>query len=339
MKQQREVDAPNAGRRLDAYVRHLCPEVPLGTLMKWMRKGQLRVNGKRAKPSTRLAKGDAVALPFAPDAAPRPPKVGPRLPLPEILYEDADLLVVLKPAALACHGGTGHGSDSLIARVVQYLGAQDAPPGHRPGLAQRLDGGVSGLLPIGKHAAALRRLARQVESGDLDKVYTALVHGRVRRPQGCIDVPLRVDDEPMGDRPRAHPDPARGKPAETLYTVLERGQDATLVEVRLRTGRTHQIRAHMRHLGHPLLGDPRYGIAARNAYLRETFGLDHPFLHAGALRLLHPATGEPLHLVAALPPALERIRGSLLDAADASVKVRAGGLVLAHRSPTGGRRC
>lgn len=304
------VDDTNAGRRLDAVVRRVCPDVPLAALMKWMRTGVVRVNGRKAKPNVRLVGGDEITLPGGPPPATRPR--GRRLPALEILYEDADLMVVLKPAGLACHAGTLNHHDSLVARLVQYLDAFDAPPGHSPGLIQRLDKGVSGVLPVGKHAAALRVLSEEVSQGHVDKVYTALLQGRVRRPQGVIDVPLRIDDQPMGNKPRAHPDPA-GKPAFTEYTVVRRFAHATLVEVRIRTGRTHQIRAHMRALGHPILGDPRYGQAAVNLPLHTTHGLDRPFLHAGRLSLRHPESGETLQFEAPLPADLSRLLRALSE--------------------------
>lgn len=303
------IDAVNVGRRLDAYLRKARPDLPLAALMRWIRTGVVRVNGRKAKPDRRLAEGDTLGLPAAnapqPSAAVKPRRR--RLPKPEIVYEDGDLLIAFKPAGLACHAGTGHEDDSLAVRIAAYLHAEDAPPGHRPGLAQRLDNLVSGLVPVGKHAAALRVLSAASAAGKLDKMYTALVAGRVKHREGVIDVPLRVDDQPMGDRPRTVPDAENGKPAHTAYRVAARWADATLLEVRILTGRTHQIRAHMRALGHPLLGDPRYGIEARNAPLRETYGLSRPFLHAGWLQLRHPIKGESMQFTAPLPEDLQRV--------------------------------
>ena len=314
------VDAANAGRRLDAYLRKVRPEVPLAALMRWIRTGVVRLNGRKAKPDRRLSAGDTLGLPpaNAPVAAAPTKARRKRLPAPKIIYEDDDLIIAFKPAGLACHAGTGHEDDSLAARIAAYLHAEHAAPGHRPGLAQRLDRGVSGLIPVGKHAAALRALAAAGTAGKLDKMYTALVAGRIRRKEGVINVPLRVDDQPMGNLPRTVPDEIHGKPAHTAFRVAARFADATLVEVRIRTGRTHQIRAHMRALGHPLLGDPRYGMAARNAPLRETYGLDRPFLHAGLLQLDHPMHGEPMQFLAPLPADLQRVVNSLTNLANSS---------------------
>lgn len=311
MRRTVRIDHANAGRRLDAYLRKLLPDVSLGTVMKWIRTGVVRVNARRAKAAARLAEGDELTLPDVLTEPEPHAKRPPRLPPPAIVHEDDDLLVLDKPAGLACHAGTGHTTDSLAARLTAYLDRAHAPPGHRPGLAQRLDRGVSGLVPAGKHAAALRALAGQVERNELDKVYLALVDGAPPHDRGSIDVPLRIDDEPRGDRPRAHPDRERGLPAHSEYRVIERLPDAALLEVRITTGRTHQIRAHLRAIGHPILGDPRYGLPARNQALRGTYGLARPFLHAARLTLSHPATGETLRYEAPLPADLARVLAGL----------------------------
>jgi RluA family pseudouridine synthase len=312
------VDQANAGRRVDALVRKLCDEVPLGTLMKWLRKGQVRLNARRCAPAARVAAGDVVRLPAAVASlggsdgnidAPLKRVRRPRLPPVAVAYEDEHLLVADKAAHLACHPGTGLGDDSLAARVLQHLNAHAAPVGHRPGLAQRLDRGVSGLVPIGKHAAALRQLAAHGAAHTLEKTYLALVWGNIVRDRGIIDIPLRVGDQPMGDRPRVVAD-ASGKPAVTLYQVVRRFADSTLVALRLRTGRTHQIRAHLYALGHPLWGDPRYGDAERNVYLHRTLGLNRPFLHAAELQMPHPMTQQALSFTAALPADLVRALGA-----------------------------
>ena len=310
-RQELKIDAHNAGRRFDNVVRQACPDIGLGTLMKWMRCGRIRINGKKRSPSTRLNDGDVLLLPTAdaPEHGITRPK-RPTLPALDIIFECPDLLIVNKPAELACHPGTLHQNDTLTARVVQHLGAHAAPPGKRPGLAQRLDKGVSGLVPIGKNALVLKAMSNEAAAHSLDKRYVALVDGRVKKAKGSIDLALRVDDEPMGDRPRTHPDPM-GKPAVTHYEVVRRFTTATLVALRLETGRTHQIRAHMRALGHPLLGDPRYGHTAINQRLYGTYGVQRPLLHADQLFLKHPVSGINMHLVAPYPPDLQRILAAL----------------------------
>jgi len=333
------IDEANAGRRLDVYLRLLLPDVTLGTLMKWIRKGAVRRNGKRAKPEARLAAGDELRLPESEDrpasarrgAEPRPEADTPRQTTAHsgpavrsrpaarsrvasattigaglaIVYEDADIMVVNKPAGLAVHPGSAHEHDSLLTRILEHLDAHDAAPGHRPGLVQRLDRDVSGLLAVGKSTPILRALGAAAKDGTLEKTYVALVDGEVTSASGTIELALRVTDEPRGDRPRVLVDP-RGDAAYTEYTVRERLPGATLLAVRLRTGRMHQIRAHLRALGHPILGDPRYGIAARNLALQQHTDLGRPFLHAGELALPHPRDGRALHFVSPLPSDLAR---------------------------------
>ncbi len=295
------IDTHNAGRRLDSYVRQLLPHVPLGTLMKLLRRGSIRVNQRRAKPSYRLCAGDLVSWPrgLSPPAMEPSPSPARRVEL-EILFEDNDLLVVSKPARLAAHAGSGHNRDSLIDRVVSYLGAAHAPPGQRPGLVQRLDRDVSGVLILGKHATALRALTLAIERGAIDKRYVALVAGRVSKDTGEIDSPLvRAATSAPPGKPRVFPS-ADGKPAHTRYRVLERHAATTLLEIEISTGHRHQIRAHLLAAGYPIVGDPRYGPPVRDLGL----GLTRPFLHAQSVAFAHPLTAQPLRFNAELPQEL-----------------------------------
>jgi len=313
MGAQFTIEAANAGRRLETVVFDLLADVPRSRLMKWLRTGKIRLNGARTRPRALLSAGDTVALPFDPGASEyRPPQGppaprGPSLPAPEVLYEDEALLLVNKPPHLAAHPGMQHQTDSLIARILAYLGAHGAPVGQRPGLSQRLDAGVSGIVPCGKNAAVLRILSGPPHGPPLHKTYYALVGGRVAHEAGAITAPLRVTDAPMGNVPKVVVDAHGGLPAHTDYRVAQRFADATLLEVTLRTGRTHQIRAHLRHIGHSLLGDPRYGDPARNSYLAQSFGVHRPLLHAGRLKMQHPLTGAPLEVTAPLPKDMERL--------------------------------
>lgn len=303
------VDAENAGRRLDGFVRQLLPTEPRAALMKWIRRGMIRVNGRRADLDVRLADGDVVSVPGGltlAGAAPEPARARPTLPAPDVLYEDDDVLVVDKPAGLAAHPGTGHEHDSLIDRVLAYLGAATAAPGHRPGLVQRLDEGVSGVLVVGKNARALRHLNAQVASDHLDKRYVALVAGTLEA-DGVIDLPLAQDDVPDRDRPHARVD-AAGQRARTDYHVERRYAGATLVEVRIHTGRQHQIRAHLAAVGHPIAGDRRYGTRASAAV---SPGLERPFLHARSVTFEHPVDGRSMRVEAPLPGELAAVLARL----------------------------
>lgn len=343
MSAQLVVTPANLGRRLESVACAWLPQVPRGRLLKWLRRGTLRVNGRRAAPSLRLATGDVLCLRvrLAPEGAIDPsavgadavdgaakahlsptfrgaPAAGParprrRLPPPVVVYEDGDLLVVDKPANLASHGGIGHADDSLAARLLDYLDAHDAAPGERVGLAQRLDAGVSGLVPCGKHAAALKVLMGPPHGPKLEKTYLAVVAGVPAALRGSICLPLRSTDAPRGDVPKVVVDRISGKPARTDYVVLAQWAKRSLLALRLHTGRTHQIRAHLRALGHPLLGDPRYGHAEANDWARASFGVRRPLLHAAHLQLAHPVTGEPLVFRSPAPDEIARLCGGKSD--------------------------
>lgn len=303
------------GRRID-QVLAAAAAGPRSLVMKWLRTGAVRRNGEVVTaPGERVRAGDTIEVAPGPAAArapgPRPGrKGGATAAALDVLYEDDALLVVDKPAGLACHAGTLVESDSLAARVAARLAAAGRA-GVAAGLAQRLDRGVSGVVPFGIGAEALRALAASVESGAARKTYLAIVSGVVRADSGTIDVPLRVTDEPMGNRPKTLPDPERGLPAITRFRVVRRFEDASLLEVTIETGRTHQIRAHLLFLGHPISGDPRYGEPARDARLRETFGIDRPLLHASRLSIPHPVTGAIVTAEAPLPPDFARLLHAL----------------------------
>jgi RluA family pseudouridine synthase len=237
----------------------------------------------------------------------------------DVVYEDADLLVVNKPAGLTVHPAPGHPSgtlaNALVARVGHLPGSQDAL---RPGIVHRLDKDTSGLLVVAKTEDAHRSLAAQLRARTVTRTYLALVRGRIERDEGTVRAP--VGRHPSHRTRQAVT--ARGRPAATHYAVLERFADATLVACRLETGRTHQIRVHMAHIGHPILGDPVYGRAPAS-------GLHRQALHAARLEFTHPATGLRLVCSAPLP---DDIVGIL-------TRLRAGqarGRASAHRG-TGGR--
>ena len=316
MRRSIKVSGPNAGRRVDAFLRKELASVPRHTLMKWLRTGVVRVNGKKVKPEARLNEGDEIGMPVleedrGPKADDRSPKADRRLPKTDlrVIFEDPDLLIVDKPAHLPAHAGTGH-SDSLAARVIAYLDAEHAPVGHKPGLAQRLDSGVSGLVPIGKHAAALRVLAAAVAADEVRKIYRGVVLGELAEAEGEILLALRIDDEPMGNRPRVHPD-RNGLPAHTTWKRVELLAGASVVDVEIHTGRTHQIRAHLKAIGHPLIGDPRYGNPLAEKKLGVATAIDRPALHARRLTLRHPTTREDLAADAPLPADMNRLLAAL----------------------------
>jgi 23S rRNA pseudouridine1911/1915/1917 synthase len=219
---------------------------------------------------------------------------------PPIVHRDDRFAVVDKPAGLVVHPAPGHRGPTLVDALDDLLGGGE--PG-RPGIVHRLDRDTSGLMVVARDAEAHRRLAAMIKSRQMERAYLALVEGRPRSRTGTIDAPLGRDHR----APERRAVRGRGaREARTHFTVLETLPADTLVEARLETGRTHQVRAHFAAIGHPLAGDPRYGHAGRH-------GLERQFLHSTRLRFQHPFTGERLAFESALPAdlaaALERARG------------------------------
>ena len=219
---------------------------------------------------------------------------------PPIVHRDDRFAVVDKPAGLVVHPAPGHRGPTLVDALDDLLGGGE--PG-RPGIVQRLDRDTSGLMVVARDAEAHRRLAAMIKSREVERAYLALVEGRPGSRTGTIDAPLGRDHR----APERRAVRGRGaREARTHFTVLETLPADTLVEARLETGRTHQVRAHFAAIGHPLAGDPRYGHAGRH-------GLERQFLHSTRLRFQHPFTGERLAFESALPAdlaaALERARG------------------------------
>jgi 23S rRNA pseudouridine1911/1915/1917 synthase len=269
---------------------------------RWIDGGLITVNGRRAKRAQRIRPGDVIAchVPVR-----EPPPVEPE-PIPlVVLHEDAALLVVNKPPGLVMHPAPGHWTGTLLNALVHHIGQREEaePPGPgderrvRPGLVHRLDKGTSGVLVIAKTDAAHRDLSRQFRMHSVHRVYVALVAGAVKRG-GVIDQALGRDAR---DGRHVSARTAAPRRAVTEFRVAERlGPGATLIEVRPRTGRMHQIRVHLASIGHAVLGDRDYGAAAAE------LALDRPMLHAAMLGFVHPATGEYAAYRAPLPPDMER---------------------------------
>ncbi|MCO5170515.1 MAG: RluA family pseudouridine synthase [Planctomycetes bacterium] len=298
------VDRDDEGARLEGFLRRRLGWARTLAL-KALRKGWVRIDGRRARADARLAAGQVVrvtnyALPLPEADA---PPAAPARPAPPAAVEDAraslrrvdeDVVVSAKPAGVVVHAGSGH-AWGWIDALAAALG--DAAP---PVPVGRLDRDTSGLLACGRTRAGARRLFEALRAGALARTYTAAVHGRLPG-EGVIDLALEKRGAPGAER--VEPSDA-GRAARTRWRAVEARAEATLLALELDTGRTHQIRAHLAALGHPLLGDPRYGTAA-SAALTRRLGLDRLFLHAGALRLPLEG-GEVVTLLESLPPALER---------------------------------
>jgi len=289
------------GQRLDNYLVKTLKGVPKTHLYRIIRSGEVRVNRGRAAADTRLASGDTLRLPPLrvstgdPDAAPVPGREFP------VVYEDEHLLAIDKPAGVAVHGGSG-----VSFGVIEQL-RRARPDARFLELAHRLDRETSGLLLVAKKRSALTSLQRQFRARETGKTYAALVAGDWPARRKVIDVPLHKYLDAAGERRvrATHDDDAAGLRSVTLVRVAERYAGYTLLDVTIKTGRTHQIRVHLAHEAHPIVGDDKYGDFALNKALAR--GADGPrfermFLHARHLSFDHPAHGERIELEAPLPP-------------------------------------
>jgi 23S rRNA pseudouridine955/2504/2580 synthase len=307
------VTADAAGQRLDKLVRKALRDVPLSHVYKMFRTRKVRVNGARGRAEQLVQAGDEVVirgdeerLRAPPEAEGAPAAGGVRVTF-RVLHEDADLLAVDKPAGLAAHPGTGIEGATLVEMSRAYLKVPDdlPPTEFRPSPAHRLDRETSGVVLVAKHRKAMVRLGELfTEGGEVRKTYLALAKGKLPREAGTIDLPLS-EHEQTG-RSKA----ARGvnmQAAITRWKVLASNKDASLLSVRIETGRTHQIRRHLEAAGHPVAGDRRYGDFAWNRGARQRWGLRRMFLHAWRLELPHPVTGAPLRLEAPLPAELAEV--------------------------------
>ena len=278
---------------------------PRSTALKAIRKGWVRVDGKRAKGGNRLSIGQIVRITNygllpppsfdAPEPAPNPRGVSPSMrsrAQASIIHEDEDLVVSAKPSGEVVHRGSGHDAGWIDA-VGVVIGAQLTPVG-------RLDRDTSGLLALSRSRLGARR---SLKDGSLRRTYLALVQGEPKRKQGKIDHPLAKWGEAGEERMQVDPE---GAPAITVYRVLAGSRRASLLQVELETGRTHQIRAHLAAEGHPVLGDPRYGTGASHG-LSMDLQLERLFLHAETLILPHPRTGEKMTFRDPLPEDLARV--------------------------------
>lgn len=301
---ERVVDESEDGRRADVAVAAWLGE-PRARAQARLAAGEVRlgsIDGVRVAKSQRLASGERLIV-IAPPAETAPP---PADPVP-VRWQDEHLAVVAKPAGLVVHRGAG---TQPGATLVDVLRAMDVPlaPGEdpeRPGIVHRLDRGTSGLLVVASTEVARKRLVDMFARHDIDRRYWAIVDGHPDPPSATVDAPIV---RATNNRTRFRIG-AGGRSAVSHYDVVERGRGASIVTVRLETGRTHQVRVHMSAIGHPVSGDRTYG-AARD--VAEQLGLERPALHAARLGLRHPVTGELLELDEPPPSDLEEARRRLL---------------------------
>lgn len=295
-----EVGEDGAGQRIDNYLLKVLKGVPKSHVYRILRSGEVRVNKGRSAADRRLEFGDRIRVPPIRLPEPKDAAVVPARDF-TVVFEDEAMIAFDKPAGVAVHGGSG-----VDFGVIEQI-RKARPTAKFLELAHRLDRETSGLLLIGKKRAALTRLHELFRDGGIDKRYFALVKGHWRDKLRNVKLPLHKYLTAGGER-RVRVDP-EGKEAHSIMRLKGRWNTPlgpfSLLEVELRTGRTHQIRVHLAHLGFPILGDEKYGDFALNKDLQKG-GLKRMFLHAASMRLPHPLTGEKLRLEAPLPPELEK---------------------------------
>jgi 23S rRNA pseudouridine1911/1915/1917 synthase len=281
--------------RIDKVIASLNEEWSRSQVQQWIKDGLVTVNGKAVKANYKCSAGDAVVVELP---EPEPLDVEPEEMDLDIYYEDADVLVVNKPRGMVVHPAPGHMRGTLVNGLLAHCKDLSGINGVlRPGIVHRIDKDTSGLLMVAKNDFAHESLVNQLVNKTVTRKYKAIVHGVIPHDYGTIDAPIGRDKH---DRQSMAVTEENGKEAVTHFRVLERFDKFTFIECQLETGRTHQIRVHMKYIGFPLAGDPKYGP-------KKTLPIDGQALHAGILGFTHPRTGEYLEFEAPLPEEFQRV--------------------------------
>jgi len=295
----------DAGKRLDQVIHERLPQFSRSRIQEWIRDGRVRVAGEARRASYLIRPNDSIDVE---PAEPQPLRATPEDIALRVLYEDNDVVAIDKPAGMVVHAGAGVHSGTVVNALLHRFEALSTAGGTlRPGIVHRLDRFTSGVLLAAKNDFAHHSLASQFAGRQVEKIYLALVHGTVKSESGRIERPIARD--PVR-RVRMTSRLAEGRAACTEYRVLRRFQRFTLLEVRIGTGRTHQIRVHLSTLGHPVAGDPVYGAPAKVEGMPP---LGRYFLHAHRIRFRQPTTGDQITVESPLPPELEAWMAGLKD--------------------------
>ena len=294
------ISPEEAGKRIDVCVTaRLGEDYSRMYVKNLLDSGMITVNGHAAKPNYKPKEGDRIEA----DLPPLSPQVSEPEDIPvDIIYEDESLVVVNKPAGMVVHPGAGNKTGTLVNAMLHHCSAlADTGDAIRPGIVHRLDKDTSGIIVIAKTDKAMRSLAKQFQNRTVRKTYVALVKGRVELDNGLVDMPLARHS---GDRKKMTIEREGGKHARTIYHVVKRYKGFTMVRLDLETGRTHQIRVHMKHIGHPVVGDLVYGGCP---------GMARQALHAEKLKFTHPVTCEVMEFTAPIPDDMAEVmeRGTL----------------------------
>lgn len=287
-----------AGQRLDRYLASILHDRSRTAIQQLIAVGDILVNGRSSKPGYMLRAGDEILVTHLHVKADFSHIQPLALPL-DIVYEDQDILIVNKPAGMIVHPAPGHRDDTLVNALLAHVPSiQEAGSNARPGIVHRLDKDTSGLLIVAKSARAHAALVEQMKRHEVIKRYLALVEGVVSLDQGSIDAPIGRDPR---NRQQMAITSISSREARTHFRVIERFARHTLLLLQLETGRTHQIRLHLKAIGHPVVGDRTYGSGHSN----ERIAVPRQFLHAYQLSFAHPISGAKLEFEASLPPDLQ----------------------------------
>ena len=305
-----EVAPEHAGERLDKYLASVLGDLSRAQIQRLIREERVRIGDSVRRANTSVKGGDRIVLEV--------PELAASLLEPEeiplsILYEDADLVVVDKPAGMVVHPAAGHASGTLVNALLHHVKDLSGIGGElRPGIVHRLDRGTSGVMVVAKHDTAHAELARQFHDREVEKEYVALVWGVVQAGRR-IDTPIGRDPH---DRQKMSARARRARSAVTRITYAQHFRGVTLVHVAIATGRTHQIRVHLGAIGHPLVGDSVYGGGRKRVPgdLRAVARLQRPFLHSWRIAFAHPGDARRLEFTAPLPPDLQGALDEIIEA-------------------------
>lgn len=294
-----KIDDSNKFERLDKLLVAEQPDWSRSQVQIWIKDGHVKVNDAESRSNYKVQAGDTVTL-LIPD--PEPLDVMPEEMNLDVYYEDGDVLVVNKPKGMVVHPAPGHLSGTLVNGLMAHCNDLSGINGvMRPGIVHRIDKDTSGLLMVAKNDKAHESLVNQLVEKSVTRRYQAIVHGEIKHDKGTVDAPIGRDKQ---DRQSMTVTNEHSKDAVTHFHVLDRFEGYTLIECQLETGRTHQIRVHMKYIGFPIVGDPKYGP-------KKTMKINGQALHAGVLGFKHPSTGEYLEFKAPLPAEFEEVISEL----------------------------
>ena len=301
MSEHIEITAEESGERIDALLARLVPELTRSAAQRLLEEGLVTLGGVPVKKNRRTEPGEVYAALLPEPELPEPEPQD--IPL-DIVYEDADVVVVNKPRGMVVHPAPGHPDGTLVNALLWHCGDSLSGVGgeRRPGIVHRIDKDTSGLIIAAKNDFAHLALSAQLADRSLSRVYEAVARGEFREEAGTVDAP--IGRHPT-ERKRMAVTERGSRPAVTHWEVIARYRGWTHIRCRLETGRTHQIRVHMAYIGHPLLGDMVYGAK------KPERGLEGQCLHARELKFLHPRTGEAIHLSTELPEFFQQVLASL----------------------------